>query len=271
MSKVFICYARKDVEQVKSVVNEIHDLGFDYWMDTRNLQSGDLWTKEIAEAILACEKILLLLSQASMNSDNVRREVQLAYENKKSFVLLRLESLEIPAHLTYQLAGIQWIERSAPDWKPRLAIALGYKMPSFEQNASATGNRDPQEKPGISATPGSKYSPAYRRAMRSQMELLGDALSRYMNVDLDHFSSHSITETINGLEKFTSAVSDFEELDMLLGMLSNVISHLYVARGYATSHPPRPPEYYQSMNAARKVIMQIRQFVKKDLLIDRTK
>jgi hypothetical protein len=127
MAKVFICYARKDTKQVKSIVNEINGLGFDYWIDTRNIQSGEIWTKEISDAILACDKFLLFISQESMASDNVRREVQLAYENKKTLVLLRLEDAKIPSHLKYQLAGIQWIDVSASDWKSRLAIALDNK------------------------------------------------------------------------------------------------------------------------------------------------
>ena len=124
MAGIFVSYARKDIKQVRRILREIHALGFDYWMDTRNIQSGDIWPEEITNAILDCKKFLLFMSAASMASDNVQREIQIAYENKKKIIILRLENVEIPKSLKYQLARIQWTEYSAPDWKTRIAIAL---------------------------------------------------------------------------------------------------------------------------------------------------
>jgi hypothetical protein len=124
MEGIFISYARKDKKRVQRIAREVHALGFDYWMDTRNLQGGDIWPQEITDAILARDKFLLLMSSASMASDSVQREVQIAYENKKKIIILRLENVDIPPSLKYQLARIQWIEFSAPDWKSRIALAL---------------------------------------------------------------------------------------------------------------------------------------------------
>ena len=126
MAGIFVSYARKDIELVKQIMSELHNLGFDYWMDARNLQGGERWTEEIADAILKCEHFLLFISTPSMESDNVAREVQIAYENHKKIILLRLDKVEIPKSLKYQLAGLQWTEYSASDWKSRLAIALDH-------------------------------------------------------------------------------------------------------------------------------------------------
>lgn len=124
MTKVFISYARKDIRRVKRIANNINSLGFDSWMDERKLQGGDIWTKEIVEAISSCDLFLLFMSSSSMASDSVRREVQLAFDKKKKIVILRLEEIGIPRKLQFQLAGIQWIETSKRKWKSQLITAI---------------------------------------------------------------------------------------------------------------------------------------------------
>lgn len=100
MTKIFISYACKDIKRVKRIVNDIHSLGFDCWMDKRNLQGGDIWTNEIVKAISSCDIFLLFMSSGSMTSDSVRHEVQ------------------------FQLAGIQWLKARGRNWRLQLIAAL---------------------------------------------------------------------------------------------------------------------------------------------------
>jgi hypothetical protein len=125
MTKIFVSYAHKDIKQVKRILKEINSLGFDYWIDERNLQGGDRWTQVITEAILASDKFLLVMSAASMESDNIGQEVQIAFENKIKIIILKLEDVEVPVSLKYPLIRNQWIDHSRTDWKSRLAISLG--------------------------------------------------------------------------------------------------------------------------------------------------
>src|SRR3972149_5391753 len=129
MAGIFLSYARNDLQRVKQTAQALQRAGFETWIDTRNLRGGDLWTKEIAEAISACNIFLLFLSTSSMTSDNVRREVQLAYEKKKKIIILRLEKVKIPRKLQFQLAGIQWIETSEKNWKSQLITAINREAP----------------------------------------------------------------------------------------------------------------------------------------------
>jgi DNA-binding NarL/FixJ family response regulator len=124
MTKIFISYACKDIKRVKRIVNDIHSLGFDCWMDKRNLQGGDIWTNEIVKAISSCDIFLLFMSSGSMTSDSVRREVQLAFDKKKKIVILRLEEARIPRKLQFQLAGIQWLKARGRNWRLQLIAAL---------------------------------------------------------------------------------------------------------------------------------------------------
>ncbi len=124
MKKIFVSYGRPDLHQVQQIVQELGNIGLDFWMDTRNLQTGDLWTREISKGIDDCGAFLLFMSANSMASDNVRREVQLAFEKKRKIFLLRLDTVQIPEEFQFMLAGIQWVDYSSYDWKTRLVWAL---------------------------------------------------------------------------------------------------------------------------------------------------
>ena len=77
--------------------------------------------------------------------------------------------------------------------------------------------------------------------------------------DLDKFSYDTIASTITSLENFSNTNAINDDLHTLLGLVSSVISHFYVARGYAASPDvPRPLDYYQNMNSARQLIQQIK-------------
>jgi hypothetical protein len=125
MTTLFISYARKDKAKVYSLADELRDLGFEVWVDVSGIKGGKQWSAEIVKAITDCDFFLLFISSASIESDNVRREVDLAYHNKKHIIPLRLEKVDIPLAWAYQTVGIQWIECSETGWKSRLLVALG--------------------------------------------------------------------------------------------------------------------------------------------------
>jgi hypothetical protein len=127
MTKLFISYARKDETEIQPLAQELRDLGFEVWMDVSGIKGGEDWSSKIVKSIKGCDFFLLFVSSASIQSDSVRREVALAYKNRKSIIPLRLEEVNIPLEWDYQTIGIQWIECREANWKSRLLVALGDK------------------------------------------------------------------------------------------------------------------------------------------------
>src|SRR5687767_1020493 len=127
MTTLFISYTRGDSTKIYPFVQELQDLGFIVWIDVSGLQGGKVWSSEIVKAIKECDFFLLFISSASIESDSVRREVDLAYKNKKNIIPLRIEKVDIPLEWDYQTIGIQWIECRDKNWKSRLLVALGRK------------------------------------------------------------------------------------------------------------------------------------------------
>lgn len=134
--KIFISYASDDFLRVRDVANQLQELGFEVWMDVKNLYGGDLWRPELVQAISTCNILLLFLSEFSMKSINVRREIDLASEKRKIIIPIKLDAVDIVQELQFQLAGIQWLDVSKSDWMMKLVVAIGKSevQSSFQRN-----------------------------------------------------------------------------------------------------------------------------------------
>lgn len=94
--------------------------------------------------------------------------------------------------------------------------------------------------------------------VRKLVEQMSGVIDRYIRSNLNYFTASQIADTISSLEDFQNAYSEEENADVLLGYISQITSHLYVAEGYATDDVPRNIEYYRNMEAARRLFRQIR-------------
>ncbi len=108
--KIFISYARKDREKTAPITDLFRDKGYSYWMDESNIEAAGLWSEQIVQAIKECEVLVLLVSENSLASDNVHKEVMLASESNKRILPIYLEPCDLPDRFRYQLAGIQHVE-----------------------------------------------------------------------------------------------------------------------------------------------------------------
>jgi hypothetical protein len=104
---VFISYSREDQQQVLSLVEYLRDQGLAVWMDESDIHGATMWTREIVEAIRACDLFVLAVSSHSTGSKNVVKELALASEREKIILPIYLEPCDIPETMEYQLAGIQ--------------------------------------------------------------------------------------------------------------------------------------------------------------------
>ncbi|HUY77814.1 MAG TPA: toll/interleukin-1 receptor domain-containing protein [Ktedonobacterales bacterium] len=71
---IFISYAHEDVEFVEVLDAGLESQGVTTWRDRRRLQPTDLWKTKIREALLRSRCMVLILSQASINSSAVQEE-----------------------------------------------------------------------------------------------------------------------------------------------------------------------------------------------------
>ena len=109
-AEVFVSYARTDRERVVELVERMRSAGIGVWVDEGGIHGASLWGQEIVDAIDASKVMILMISDSSIASDNVVKELSIASEDKKPILPVYLHRSEIPKSMRYQLAGIQHIE-----------------------------------------------------------------------------------------------------------------------------------------------------------------
>jgi len=73
--RIFISYAHRDgADLAARLYSDLQTQGFDAWLDRLRLKGGDIWTKEIEDALDRAEVVLALLSDGSFHSDTCRAE-----------------------------------------------------------------------------------------------------------------------------------------------------------------------------------------------------
>jgi hypothetical protein len=125
--EVFISYSRRDYDKVVRIAARLEGAGAHIWLDTESISGGSSYGLKISQGIERCKVLLLVCSEASLNSRNVRQEVQLAWRYEKPYLPLLLEPIRLPQQMEYWLEGWQWVEvlQHPPElWLPRVLSAL---------------------------------------------------------------------------------------------------------------------------------------------------
>jgi len=147
MPEVFISYGSVDRERVLEIIEQLQILGIDLWFDRYQIPGGVSWGGEIARGIKDCRLFMLMASNRSLESENVRNEIGLAAHYRKRFLPVWIEeSVEYPEELLLTLQRIQYISavRDFAAWKHKLLEALSVAnimLPDTVPAAGAPGGR----------------------------------------------------------------------------------------------------------------------------------
>jgi len=108
--EVMISYSSQERPQVMQIVQKLRTAGVAVWIDHGGIDGAQRWGEEIVNAIEECKIVLLMISRASMRSENIAKEVSIASDGGKRLLPLYLEEAEIPKSMRYPLSGIQHIK-----------------------------------------------------------------------------------------------------------------------------------------------------------------
>jgi hypothetical protein len=122
-SEVFVSYSQKDEIAVDALVKQIQELGHAIWID-RQSTGSQRYAGKIVEAIKKSRFVALMCSQNAFASDHVVREVYIAGDLKKPFIVFLLEPAELPNEILYFVSGFPRLAVTSMDvQKLRLEIA----------------------------------------------------------------------------------------------------------------------------------------------------
>jgi TIR domain-containing protein/WD40 domain-containing protein len=95
----FISYSRKDKEFALKFARELKSAGYLVWLDQLDIPTGARWDDAVEMALRECEIFLIILTTASISSENVKDEIGYAIDHGKRIVPVLLEECEIPLRL----------------------------------------------------------------------------------------------------------------------------------------------------------------------------
>lgn len=114
-TKVFISYAREDIEFAKWIHSNLMKKGIEPWMDKTNLLPGQKWKNEISKAIKNSDAFIAIISKTSVAKKGfVQKEIRYALEvlseqpaNKIYIIPARLDKThpEFP-----EFEDISWVD-----------------------------------------------------------------------------------------------------------------------------------------------------------------
>ncbi len=216
---VFLSYAHGDYRQASQLVGLLRSNEISIWFDKDCIEPAAFWPASIVEAIQRCKVTLVLLSETSVDSKYVARELALAARYDKPIVPLMLEAVPVPVKLQFQLAGIQRVmlyqEQLGDHW-PDIARAI-------RRHGVATGSSAPDWRPsGSPEARGTVSRPVDRRAKRPA-SLVTVEEKRLLDVRREAaLRSQPVAENILPERRFRSSILLAVEAEKFSGLLLQV-------------------------------------------------
>ena len=103
---LFLSYSRREVPFVNGLQCYLETSGYEVWLDYHDLVPGKPWLEQILHGISKTDIFLLVVSRASMGSENVDYEWKQALELNKRVILIIFEAVELPK----ELKACEWID-----------------------------------------------------------------------------------------------------------------------------------------------------------------
>src|SRR5947207_15448218 len=95
----FFSYSRSDSAFVLKLAKDLRDAGAELWLDQLDIKAGSRWDASIEAALNASTCIIVILSPASVGSNNVMDEVSFALENGKTVIPVMITECVTPFRL----------------------------------------------------------------------------------------------------------------------------------------------------------------------------
>ncbi len=95
----FISYSRINNDFALQLAKELKAAGFNIWLDQLDIPTGARWDDALEDALDACEIFMVILTPASISSENVKDEIGYAIDHGKRILPVLLKSAKIPLRL----------------------------------------------------------------------------------------------------------------------------------------------------------------------------
>lgn len=123
MGQIFVSYARAERGPVRIMVEQVRGWGFGVWYDD-SISGSEHFNASIQRAIEDCYLLLVCLSEASVKSDWVVKEVMFANQLKKDILPVRMGAVPAANPLHLVLINHQMLDANEATFPDRLKTAI---------------------------------------------------------------------------------------------------------------------------------------------------
>ena len=146
----FLSYARKDSQVTLKLASDLKAMDVDVWLDQVDIPPGERWDRAVEAALKRSTRLIVILSPASVASENVMDEVSYAIEEKKDIVPVIFEDCERPLRMR-RFQFINFTTDYASALKKLLSLLKPVSHSSQQRIGRATAPV-PDETPSAEAT-----------------------------------------------------------------------------------------------------------------------
>jgi TIR domain len=138
--RFFFSYARADSEFVLTLADDLRSNGVNIWLDQLDIPGGVRWDAAVEEALHASPCLLVVLSSASVASNNVMDEVSFGLETDKRIVPILFKDCTIPFRLKrlhyidFRAGYDEGFKRLIQTLKPVNQLSTGQREQSDRRN-----------------------------------------------------------------------------------------------------------------------------------------
>jgi hypothetical protein len=97
--RAFISYSRVNKEFATKLSKGLRAAGYPIWFDQLDIPTGARWDDELEDALQECSIFMIILTPASIASENVKDEIGYAIDHGKRILPVLLEDCDVPLRL----------------------------------------------------------------------------------------------------------------------------------------------------------------------------
>ena len=142
-SAAFFSYCREDSGFALRLAEDLKAAGANVWMDQLEIVPGQRWDRAVKDALANCPRLLVLLSPASVDSENVLDEIDFALYKRKTIIPvlycdcdtpLRLRRIQYIDFRTDYARGLKALLKAlGVDQPPQTVVAITPETPKERQ------------------------------------------------------------------------------------------------------------------------------------------
>jgi hypothetical protein len=110
----FISYSTQDKLTADAVCGILESQGIRCWIAPRDIALGADWTESLVDAIEQCPVLVLVFSKHANESHQIKREVNLAIDNGRTVIPVRVEDVMPSKSLKFSININHWLDAFPP-------------------------------------------------------------------------------------------------------------------------------------------------------------